>query len=85
MTNGPDVHPGANFVETHSGNQKKFLKYCDRQEMAKLLKPGDKVSQDSGVIKNILSLNIESLSANDFVDPELCSKNRPKIQKSSAH
>ena len=47
MINGPDVHPGANFVETHSGNQKKFLKYCDRQEMAKLLKPGDKVSQES--------------------------------------
>ena len=43
VTNGPDVHPGANFVETHGGNQKKFLKYCDRKEMAKLLKPGDKV------------------------------------------
>ena len=45
VINGPDLHPGANFVETHGGNQKKFLKYCDRQEMAKVLKPGDKVER----------------------------------------
>ena len=32
-------------METHGGNQKKFLKYCDRQEMAKVLKPGDKVER----------------------------------------
>ena len=45
VTNGPDIHPGANFLETHGGQQKKFLKYCDRKEMAKLLKPGDKVER----------------------------------------
>ena len=53
VTNGPDVHPGANFVETHGGNQKKFLKYCDRQEMAKLLKPGDKVRSHNNRIFSI--------------------------------
>ena len=30
VINGPDKHPGANFVETNNGTQKKFLKYCDR-------------------------------------------------------
>lgn len=44
VINGPDKHPGANFV-TSQGNEssRKFLKYGNRQEAAKHLKPGDKV------------------------------------------
>ena len=45
VINGPDVHPGANFVETHGGTQKKFLKYCDRKDVAKKLQFGDKVER----------------------------------------
>ena len=43
VINGPDKHPGANFVETHSG--RKFLKYCNRQDIAKNLKCGDTVER----------------------------------------
>ena len=45
VMNGPDKHPGANFVEIFGRTQKKFLKYSDRKEMAKLLKPGDLVER----------------------------------------
>ena len=43
MLNGPDVHPGANFVETQNG--KKFLKYGDRKDIAKNLRFGDKIER----------------------------------------
>ena len=48
VINGPDVHPGANFVETHGSGgyqQKRFLKYCDRKEVAKKLQVGDKIER----------------------------------------
>ena len=44
VRNGPDRHPGANFIE-NQGGQKKFLKYCNREEAAKSLRPGDKVER----------------------------------------
>merc|ERR1719427_2194028 len=45
VLNGPNKHPGANFVEIYGRTQKKFLKYSDRKEMAKVLKPGDLVER----------------------------------------
>ena len=46
VLNGPNKHPGANFVEIYGRTQKKFLKYSDRKEMAKHLRPGDSVERD---------------------------------------
>lgn len=47
VVNGSDEHPGANFVEcTIKGMKtKKFLKYGDRQKIAKDLRPGDIVER----------------------------------------
>jgi len=45
VLNGPNKHPGANFVEIYGRTQKKFLKYSDRKEMAKHLRPGDLVER----------------------------------------
>jgi len=45
VLNGPNKHPGANFVEIYGRTQKKFLKYSDRKEMAKVLRPGDLVER----------------------------------------
>eukprot|EP01028_Stygiella_incarcerata_P002839 TRINITY_DN1537_c0_g1_i1.p1 TRINITY_DN1537_c0_g1~~TRINITY_DN1537_c0_g1_i1.p1 ORF type:complete len:1415 (+),score=363.19 TRINITY_DN1537_c0_g1_i1:100-4344(+) len=44
VRNGPDHHPGANFVESRSG-VKCFLKYADRKEVARRLRPGDIVER----------------------------------------
>eukprot|EP00744_Colponema_vietnamica_P003968 GILI01006003.1.p1 GENE.GILI01006003.1~~GILI01006003.1.p1 ORF type:complete len:1223 (+),score=408.56 GILI01006003.1:351-3671(+) len=44
VINGPDVHPGANFIETEGG-QKKFLRYGNRRKMAEELKIGDVVER----------------------------------------
>ena len=38
VRNGPDVHPGANFTLYPKTDQKKFLKYCDRNEIAAKLR-----------------------------------------------
>ena len=47
VLNGADVHPGANFVENNVKGQKyrKFLKYGDREKIAKDLKVGDTVER----------------------------------------
>ena len=46
VKNGPDVHPGANFVETGPGRSvRKYLKYGDRCDIAKKLRPGDLVDR----------------------------------------
>eukprot|EP00731_Ephydatia_muelleri_P022715 Em0015g298a len=46
VINGPDVHPGANFVQSASNQSlKKFLKYGDRKKHAKELKIGDIVER----------------------------------------
>ena len=46
VKNGPDVHPGANFVETGPGRSvRKYLKYGDRSDIAKKLRPGDLVDR----------------------------------------
>jgi DNA-directed RNA polymerase III subunit RPC1 len=45
VLNGPNKHPWANFVEIYGRTRKKFLKFADRKEMAKHLKPGDLVER----------------------------------------
>ena len=46
VKNGPDTHPGANFVETGPGRSvRKYLKYGDRSDIAKKLRPGDLVDR----------------------------------------
>lgn len=46
VINGPDVHPGANFVQSASNQSlKKFLKYGDRKKHAKELRIGDIVER----------------------------------------
>ncbi|GJQ08774.1 hypothetical protein GpartN1_g565.t1 [Galdieria partita] len=39
VLNGPDIHPGANFVELKDGT-KRFLRYGDRKKIAQELSPG---------------------------------------------
>lgn len=45
VTNGADVHPGANFVQSASSGNKKFLKYGDRRKIARELRYGDTVER----------------------------------------
>jgi DNA-directed RNA polymerase III subunit RPC1 len=45
VKNGADVHPGANFIQQKKENFKKFLKYGNREQMAKELKYGDTVER----------------------------------------
>ncbi|XP_033107099.1 DNA-directed RNA polymerase III subunit RPC1-like [Anneissia japonica] len=40
VTNGVDVHPGANFIQQRFTNVKKFLKYGNKQKIAQELKVG---------------------------------------------
>ncbi|XP_033120133.1 DNA-directed RNA polymerase III subunit RPC1-like [Anneissia japonica] len=45
VTNGVDVHPGANFIQQRFTNVKKFLKYGNKQKIAQELKYGDIVER----------------------------------------
>ncbi|XP_014244779.1 DNA-directed RNA polymerase III subunit RPC1 [Cimex lectularius] len=45
VCNGPDVHPGANFVQQQGQTFKKFLKYGNRGKIAQELKEGDIVER----------------------------------------
>ncbi|XP_064391551.1 DNA-directed RNA polymerase III subunit RPC1-like isoform X2 [Halichondria panicea] len=45
VMNGPDAHPGANFVQQRAQSFKKFLKYGDRKKAAKELRVGDTVER----------------------------------------
>jgi len=45
VKNGPDAHPGANFIESKDGLIRKYLKYGDRNKMAYELKFGDIVER----------------------------------------
>ncbi|CAL9699297.1 unnamed protein product [Knipowitschia caucasica] len=45
VRNGPDVHPGANFIEIRSMKNKRFLKYGNREKIAQELKFGDVVER----------------------------------------
>jgi DNA-directed RNA polymerase III subunit RPC1 len=38
VRNGPDIHPGANFILNPKTDHKKFLKYGDRNDMAAKLR-----------------------------------------------
>jgi len=44
IKNGPDVHPGANYVESQDGS-KTFLLYVNRKKVADELKIGDIVER----------------------------------------
>jgi DNA-directed RNA polymerase III subunit RPC1 len=41
VLNGPDQHPGANFVQNGQGGMKRFLRFGDRKKIAKELRFGD--------------------------------------------
>ncbi|KAG4301444.1 hypothetical protein PCK1_002370 [Pneumocystis canis] len=41
VMNGPDIHPGANYIINQENGFKKFLKFGDRQKIALELKIGD--------------------------------------------
>ncbi|KAF6020049.1 POLR3A [Bugula neritina] len=45
IMNGPDVHPGANFLEQRKTGFKRFLKYGNKQKIAKELRSGDLVER----------------------------------------
>ncbi|KAG2462619.1 RPC1 polymerase, partial [Polypterus senegalus] len=45
VRNGPEVHPGANFIQQRHTNMKRFLKYGNREKMAQELKFGDTVER----------------------------------------
>lgn len=45
VQNGPEVHPGANFLLQRGNDQKKFLKFGNRQKIASELKYGDIVER----------------------------------------
>ncbi|BES88214.1 Hypothetical protein polymerase [Nesidiocoris tenuis] len=53
VCNGPDTHPGANFVQQQGQSYKKFLRYGNRMKIAQELKEGDIVErhlQDGDVV-----------------------------------
>ncbi|XP_042192561.1 DNA-directed RNA polymerase III subunit RPC1 isoform X1 [Callorhinchus milii] len=45
VRNGPEVHPGANFIQQRHTNLKRFLRYGNREKMAQELKYGDIVER----------------------------------------
>ncbi|KAG7257106.1 hypothetical protein CRUP_002887 [Coryphaenoides rupestris] len=45
VRSGPDVHPGANFIEHRHTQMKRFLKYGNRDKMAQELRLGDVVER----------------------------------------
>ncbi|TKC50306.1 hypothetical protein EI555_019527 [Monodon monoceros] len=45
VRNGPEVHPGANFIQQRHMQMKRFLKYGNREKMAQELKYGDIVER----------------------------------------
>jgi DNA-directed RNA polymerase III subunit RPC1 len=45
VINGPDVHPGANFVQSEAGGLKRYLRFGDRARIAKDLRFGDVVER----------------------------------------
>jgi DNA-directed RNA polymerase III subunit RPC1 len=45
INNGPDLHPGANFIESKDGSFRKYLRYGDKKKMAYELKYGDIVER----------------------------------------
>ncbi|XP_077482360.1 DNA-directed RNA polymerase III subunit RPC1 isoform X1 [Stigmatopora argus] len=45
VRNGPDIHPGANFIENRQNKIKRFLKYGNREKSAQELRFGDVVER----------------------------------------
>lgn len=42
VCNGPDVHPGANYIQQRGLVHKKFLKYVNREKVAQELKVSER-------------------------------------------
>ncbi len=73
VINGPDVHPGANFIESTRTGEKRMLKYGDRKEFAARLELGDIVERhlcDNDVVlfNRQPSLHRISIMAHRFVN-----------------
>ncbi|GBP32372.1 DNA-directed RNA polymerase III subunit RPC1 [Eumeta japonica] len=45
VCNGPDIHPGANYVQQKGASYKRYLKYGNREKIAQDLKCGDIVER----------------------------------------
>ena len=45
VVNGPEQHPGANFIQNGQGGMKRFLKFGDRKKIAKDMRIGDIVER----------------------------------------
>ena len=45
MRNGPDIHPGANYIRMKDGSFVKSLAFGDREKLAKALREGDIVER----------------------------------------
>lgn len=45
VVNGPDQHPGANFIQNGQGGMKRFLRFGDRKKIAKEMRIGDIVER----------------------------------------
>lgn len=45
VKNGCDTHPGANFIQQRDNNMKRYLRYGNREKIAKELKFGDIVER----------------------------------------
>lgn len=45
VRNGPDMHPGANFLESRDSGFKRYLRYGNRDLLAQQLRPGDVVER----------------------------------------
>ncbi|XP_051169994.1 DNA-directed RNA polymerase III subunit RPC1 [Leptopilina boulardi] len=41
IQNGPDIHPGANFIQNTKSKQKRYLKFVNKQKVAQDLQYGD--------------------------------------------
>lgn len=45
VINGPDQHPGANFIQNGQGGMKRFLRFGDRKKIARDMRVGDIVER----------------------------------------
>uniref|UniRef100_W5LHZ8 DNA-directed RNA polymerase subunit n=1 Tax=Astyanax mexicanus TaxID=7994 RepID=W5LHZ8_ASTMX len=87
VKNGPDVHPGANFIQQRHMQMKRFLKYGNREKMAQELKLGDVVERhmiDGDIVLfnrqpslHKLSIMAHIVSSNPYI------QNNPKATKAN--
>lgn len=51
IQNGPDVHPGANFIQHSKSKVKKYLRYGNKQKIAQDLQVGSEFSYSLGIFE----------------------------------